>query len=95
MAWAPPQPSKVSIGGAVRPATTLRWEKVDGASGYKVYWRDTTSPQWQYSREVGADKLEYVLEGIVIDNFLFGVAAVGVGGQESLVVFPSEVFRGD
>ena len=93
MAWASPQPSKVSIGGAVRPATTLRWGKVEGASGYKVYWRHTTSPQWQYSREVGADKLEYVLEGIVIDNFLFGVAAVGVGGQESLVVFPSEVFR--
>lgn len=93
MAWAPPQPAKVSVGGAVQPSTLLRWEKVDGATGYKVYFRDTTSPQWQYSRTVGADVTEFTLEGIVIDNYLFGVAAVGADGHESLVVFPSEVIR--
>lgn len=93
LAWAPPQPAKVSIGGVVKPSTRLKWEKVNGASGYKIYWRDTTSPQWQYSRELPNDSTEFTLEGIVIDNFLFGVAAIGVGGQESLVVFPSEVMR--
>lgn len=93
MAWAPPQPASVSIGGAVQPSTTLRWEKVDGAAGYKIYWRDTTAPQWQYVREVGADVTEFMLEGIVIDNFLFGVAAMDANGHESLVVFPSEVMR--
>ncbi|MCP4459251.1 MAG: M28 family peptidase [Cytophagales bacterium] len=93
LAWAPPQPSKVSIGGVVKPSTSLKWEKVDEAVGYKIYWRDTTSPQWQYSRELGADITEFVLEGIVIDNFLFGVAAIGADRQESLVVFPSEVMR--
>lgn len=93
LAWAPPQPSKVSIGGAVQPSTFLKWEAVEGAAKYKIYFRDTTSPQWQYSREVSGDLTEYTLEGIVIDNYLFGVASVSENGHESLVVFPSEVVR--
>lgn len=93
LAWAPPQSAKVSIGGAVQPSTLLRWEAVEGAKGYKLYFRDTTAPQWQYSREVSANLTEYTLEGIVIDNYLFGVAAIGDDGHESLVVFPSEVVR--
>ncbi len=95
IAWAPPQPAKVSIGGAVRPSTILAWEPVEAKNlaGYKVYWRETTEAQWQYSRYVPADVTEYTLEGIVIDNFLFGVASVGKDGNESLVVFPSEVIR--
>jgi hypothetical protein len=93
LAWAPPQPAKVSIGGAVEPSTRLKWEKVPGAVTYKIYWRDTTSPQWQYSRTVKGDVTEFTLKGIVIDNYLFGVAAVGANGHESVVVFPSEVMR--
>ncbi len=93
LAWAPPSPNKVEIGGIVEPSTKLRWEKVQGdIAGYKIYWRDTTSPVWQHSRFVG-DVNEFTLEGIVIDNFLFGVAAVGKNGHESLVVFPSGTFR--
>jgi hypothetical protein len=34
-----------------------------------------------------------ILKGIVIDNFLFGVATVGKNGFESQVVFPNSVFR--
>ena len=93
MAWAPPQPDKVSVGGAVQPSTFLKWEKVEGAAGYKIYFRDTTAAQWQHSRTVAADVTEFTLEGIVIDNYLFGVAALGTDGHESLVVFPSEVIR--
>ncbi|WP_026838239.1 M28 family metallopeptidase [Gillisia sp. JM1] len=93
LAWAPPTPSKVAIGGIVEPSTRLRWEKVSGEiAGYKIYWRDTTSPVWQHSRFVG-DVSEFTLEGIVIDNFLFGVVAVGKNGHESLVSFPSSTFR--
>jgi len=93
LAWAPPQPAKVSIGGAVEPSTRLKWDKVEGAVRYKIYWRDTTAPQWQYVREVSSAFSEFELKGIVIDNFLFGVAAVGANGHESVVVFPSEVLR--
>ncbi len=92
LAWAPPAPENVQIGGIVEPSAKLKWDKVPGAVGYKIYWRDTTSPTWDYSRSVG-DVSEHTLEGIVIDNSFFGVAAVGKDGHESVVVFPGGVFR--
>lgn len=93
MAWAPKPPKNVEIGGIVEPSAKLRWEKVDGdIAGYKIYWRDTTDPQWQHSRFVG-DVSEFTLDGIVIDNFFFGVATLGKNGFESMVVFPSGTFR--
>ena len=95
IAWAPPQPDTVKIGGVVAPNTILSWTPVNDPdlTGYKIYWRDTTSPQWQYSRYVGKDVTEFTLEGIVIDNFFFGVASVGKDGNESVVVFPSQTIR--
>lgn len=92
LAWAPPAPAEVQIGGIVAPSAILKWSKSDGAAGYKIYWRDTTSPTWDNSRMVG-DVNEYTLEGIVIDNFFFGVAAVSSEGFESPVVFPNGIFR--
>lgn len=93
LAWAPPAPKNVKIGGIVEPSAKLRWDKVEGdIAGYKIYWRETTEAQWQYSRFVG-NVNEFTLEGIVIDNYFFGVAAVGKDGHESVVVFPSGVFR--
>lgn len=92
LAWAPPAPEKVEIGGIVEPAAKFKWSKVDGAVAYKIYWRDTTSPTWDNSRLVG-DITEYTLDGIVIDNFFFGISAVGKNGFESQVVFPNAIFR--
>ena len=92
LAWAPPQPKNVAIGGIVQPSAKLKWEKVNGATGYKIYWRETTSPTWDKSRYVG-DVLEYTLQGIVIDNYFFGLAAIGKNGHESVVVFPGSTFR--
>ncbi len=92
LAMAPPPPANVEIGGIVEPSAKFKWDKVDGAVGYKIYWRDTTSPTWDNSRYVG-DLSEYTLEGIVIDNYFFGIASVGANGHESVVVFPSGVFR--
>ncbi len=92
LASAPPAPGNVQIGGIVEPSAKLKWDKVEGAVGYKIYWRDTTSPTWDHSRFVG-DVSEHTLEGIVIDNYFFGVAAVGKDGHESVVVFPGGVFR--
>lgn len=92
LAWAPPPPANVAIGGIVQPSVKLKWDKVDGAIGYKIYWRDTTSPTWDQSRYVGDTKF-YELQGIVIDNFFFGVASVNAMGYESIVVFPNQIFR--
>ncbi len=93
IAWAPPAPSEVKIGGIVQPAAKFKWKKVNDPTvlGYKIYWRDTTSPIWDHSKFVG-DVDNFVLDGIVIDNFFFGIATVGKNGFESPVVFPSEVF---
>ncbi len=94
LAWAPPPPRNATLSGAVSASTTLQWEQVPDASlaGYRVYWRETTAPQWQWSRFVGVTD-RHTLENIVIDNYLFGVAAVGRDGNESVVVFPTPALR--
>ena len=94
LAWAPPSVKKLSIGGIVEASVKFKWEKVQDPNviGYKIYWRDTTSPTWQNERFVG-DINKYTLKGIVIDNFYFGVATVGKNGYESPVVFPNGIFK--
>ena len=92
LAWAPPAPATVKIGGIVEASAKLEWSPVSGAVGYKIYWRDTTSPTWDYSRHVG-DATKHTLEGVVIDNFFFGVSTVGKDGFESPVVFPNGIIR--
>lgn len=92
LAWAPSTPTDVQIGGVVEAAAKLRWKKSEGTKGYKVYWRDTTSPTWDHSRFVG-DVDSFVLDGFVIDNYFFGVSSVGENGFESPVAFPTGVFR--
>ncbi len=90
MAMAPAPPEQVTIEGVVSPDTTLKWRKVDGATSYKVYWRLTTEPQWQWSRDAG-DTTELTLKNVVIDNYFFGVASVNKDGFESPVVFPGPI----
>ena len=92
LASAPPAPENVAIGGVVEPSAKLKWEAVQGVGGYKIYWRDTTSPTWDYSRYVG-DITEFTLNGIVIDNYYFGIASVGKNGYESPVTFPNSIIR--
>ena len=87
LANAPATPLGVSIEGAVKPDTTLRWEAVPGAAGYRVWWRPTTAAQWTHSRWAG-DATEMTLPGVVIDDYFFGVSAVSEDGYESPVVFP-------
>ncbi|MDV3255575.1 MAG: M28 family metallopeptidase [Lysobacter sp.] len=92
MAWAPPPPADVGIEGAVTADTTLRWTRppatqAPGLAGYRIHWRLTTEPQWTHSRYVG-NVDTYTLENVVIDNYFFGVSAVGTNGAESPVVFP-------
>ncbi|WP_258240768.1 M28 family metallopeptidase [Pseudidiomarina homiensis] len=92
MAWAPSPPADVQIKGAVSPDTTLSWQapsnaEADLVAGYRIYWRHTDAPNWEFSRDVGK-VTEYTLENIVIDNYFFGVASVSQDGFESPVVFP-------
>jgi len=89
IAWAPSPPGLVMIGGAVQPSTRLLWDPIDDPNllGYKVYWRNTTSAQWEYSKWVG-NETDVTLKNIVIDNYLFGVSSVNKQGNESIVTYP-------
>jgi Zn-dependent M28 family amino/carboxypeptidase len=87
LAWAPAPPDSVTIAGAVEPAARLSWAAVPGAAGYKVYWRETTSPTWDRWIWVG-DATEATMTGLVVDNYFFGVASISAEGNESPVLFP-------
>ncbi|GBD32469.1 Bacterial leucyl aminopeptidase [bacterium HR33] len=90
LALAPPQPVVAGDRGPMldrgesRYDARLRWEPSPGAVGYRIFWRDSWSPDWEHELWVG-DVTEYVLPGVSIDDHVFGVAAVGPGGHESLV----------
>ena len=87
LANAPAEPADVRIIVAeLTNATTLRWERVDGASGYEVVWRETTSPVWTESKDVG-DRVEATLP-LSKDHWVFGVRSYDADGFLSPVVFP-------
>ena len=95
LAWAPPAPDNVAIGGAVQPSTTLTWEP----GRCRDAGSDTRSTGGKPRRRSGSsvaswDEVdEFTLENVVIDNYLFGVAAVARDGHESPVVFPSALIQ--
>ena len=93
LGWSSSKPKNVKIGGIVEPSTRLKWDKSSDKNviGYKIYWRKTTSPYWENSRLIGKVN-NYTLEGVVIDNYLFGVSSISKKGYESVVVFPNDVF---
>ncbi len=68
--------------------TTLRWEASpeSDVAGYEIVYRETTSPVWDHSVDVGN-----TTEGTVDlskDNWFFGVRAYDHDGYRSPVAFP-------
>lgn len=55
--------------------TELSWKGYPGGK-YVVYWRETTSPAWQHTKEVG-DANSVTIEGVHKDDNIFAVGAVG------------------
>ncbi len=75
LASAGPPPSRVRIDRAQGGDTRLTW--TGSKSGrYVAYWRETTSPVWQGSKESEASG-EVVLKGIHKDDHEFAVGALG------------------
>jgi hypothetical protein len=87
LASAPPPPPEVKVSGAVTADTTLAWTPSTGAARYRVWWRDTTAPVWEHSRDAGAAS-SLTLPGVNIDDYAFGVSAVSPDGYASPVEFP-------
>ncbi len=94
LAWASKPPKEVKVGGIMQGDTHIAWEAPndDTIVGYKIYWRNTTSPTWDNARYVG-NVTQFSLKGMVVDNFYFGVSSVSKNGFESPVVFPTGVLR--
>lgn len=68
--------------------TTLRWEPSpeSDVAGYEIVWRETTSPYWQHSQDVG-NTTEGTID-LSKDNWFFGVRAYDADGYRSPVAFP-------
>jgi hypothetical protein len=90
LAAAPAPPKGVAIEGAVTPHTTVKWQPVPGAAGYRVWWRGTTDPQWRQHRDVPGNTTQLQLKNVVIDDWFFGVSALSADGMASPVVFPGD-----
>lgn len=70
--------------------TTLRWKAnpEPDIAGYRIVWRETTSPDWQFSRDVGL-ATRATLAGISKDDFSFGVQAYDRDGNLSVAAYPT------
>ena len=91
LALAPPAPRVVDDKGQTmigrQPSgydASLRWLASPGAVAYRIYRRNPWSLAWESSHAVG-NVTEFVAAGESIDDWVFGVAAVGPGGHESLI----------
>jgi hypothetical protein len=62
----------------------LRWTASAGATAYRVFWREAWGPDWQHDVLVG-NVTELTLPNTLIDDLVFGVAAVDAQGHESVV----------
>ncbi|HET9096617.1 MAG TPA: M20/M25/M40 family metallo-hydrolase, partial [Candidatus Baltobacteraceae bacterium] len=69
--------------------STLRWKPAPGASTYQIVWRETTSPVWQYAKNVG-DAMQATVP-VSKDNYILGVRSVDANGLYSPVVYPTPV----
>jgi hypothetical protein len=85
LAKAPAAPKLGAIGR--QPSgydANLKWEASEGdPGGYVVVMRKTTSPLWEKEFYVG-NVLNFVLKDVSIDQWIFGVRAIGKDGSESL-----------
>ena len=91
LARAPAPPSAVQIEAArLENDTTLRWAPSTEAdlAGYRVLWRETTSPFWEHSLDVPRDTTRTTVHGVSKDNVIFGVEAFDAAGHASPAVFP-------
>ncbi len=75
MANAQPAPRDVRVDRRQGYDTRLTWKGTPSTS-YVVYWRETSSPVWQHSREVGVSE-QAKIDKVHKDDHVFAVGAVG------------------
>ena len=83
-AQAPAAPSDVTIAGALSYDTTVKWQPVKGAAGYRVRWRRTDAAAWTGMRDVKENSV--LMRNLIIDDHLFAVSSLAADGAESVPV---------
>ena len=89
LALAPAPPANLRIITAKLENTTeLEWDvgKEIDLAGYEVLWRQTTAPQWEFSRFLG--KVSSYTHPLSKDNYIFGVRSVDREGHRSVAAYP-------
>ncbi len=68
--------------------TTIRWDASpeSDVEGYEIVWRDSTSSDWEHSKDVG--RSTQGIAPLSKDNWLFGVRAYDADGYRSVVSYP-------
>ena len=97
IASAPPPPEP-KVDGAVSTDTRIGWAHVPGAAGYAVHRRRTDSSKWEHRGEmrdlpektrseptVGQLTTQVTMQGIRVDDWVFGVSSISKDGFESPV----------
>jgi len=84
----PPPEARVLVAD-LTTNTTLRWSACPepDTAGYEIVWRTTTSPVWEYAKNVG-NVTETTIE-LSKDNWIFGVRSYDREGHRSPVAFPA------
>lgn len=94
LAFAPGEPQNVTlVNKMAENGSTLTWEPPTGGgvAHYEVLWRETTSNNWQYVKQLVAPTTDGPVTlslPISKDNVIFGVRAVDAKGHRGLVVVP-------
>ncbi len=88
LAMAPPLPQNVRVlTKQLENSTTLEWDAAQlPGTGFEVVWRDTTAPNWEHAKYVGAVTRTTLDESK--DNVFFGVRSVSPTGFKSYAVIP-------
>jgi Zn-dependent M28 family amino/carboxypeptidase len=91
IALAPPAPKVTTDRGTVTLSrgtsgydAALQWQPAAGAAAYKVYWRNAWTNDWEKSQVVG-NVTRFQMPNVSIDDYVFGVAAIGADGNESVI----------
>lgn len=92
LANVPASPATATITGALGSDTTVSWDAVPGAWGYRVRWRRTDTDRWEHHQDVRGTTSITIPKAVIDDNF-FAVSTLSESGAESVPVFAGAAIR--